>query len=318
MNHPFNRRHFIVGTTATAAAVAFSQRAAANERGHRHDALFAYGVASGDPLADRVILWTHAKHPRHDKPVELKWQVAHDSHFRHIIRHGHAVARKAHGHTVKVDVDGLSAGSSYFFRFLADDEVTSPVGRTRTLPASNVAEVKLAVFSCALYSEGFFNAYDDATVSGAQYAIHLGDYIYEYGAGADEFGNADIPGNRITKPAHDIVSLDDYRTRYALYRTDPDLQALHAAMPFITVWDDHEFANNAWTGGAENHDPATRGDWAVRKANAARAYHEWMPIRTQDPHNLLRIYRSFDFGSLLSLHMLDTRIEGRDRQYDNF
>jgi alkaline phosphatase D len=112
--------------------------------------------------------------------------------------------------------------------------------------------------------------------------------------------------------------LEDYRTRYALYRTDPNLKALHAAMPWITVWDDHEFTNNAWVDGAENHNSTTQGPWSARKAIAARVYHEWMPIRTQDTANLLKIYRRFDFGNIFSLHMVDTRIEGRDKQYDAY
>jgi alkaline phosphatase D len=179
--------------------------------------------------------------------------------------------------------------------------------------------VKFAVFSCSLYSEGFFNAYDAAAKSDAQFALHLGDYIYEYGAGLNQYGNTNAAAlGRVVVPATDIVSLADYRARYALYRSDPNLQAVHAKMPFITVWDDHEFANDAYVGGAENHKAATQGDWNQRKAIASKAYHEWLPIRTPDPANLLKIYRSFDFGNLFSLHMLDTRIEGRDQQYDSF
>ena len=179
--------------------------------------------------------------------------------------------------------------------------------------------VKFAVFSCALYSEGFFNAYEAAARSDAQYAIHLGDYIYEYGADPKKFGNTDaVSLARVTSPANDIVSLSDYRTRYATYRSDANLQALHAKMPWITIWDDHEFANNAYVSGAENHNSATQGDWLTRKNVAARVYHEWMPIRSPDAANLLKIYRNFDFGNVFSLHMLDTRIEGRDQQYDNF
>jgi alkaline phosphatase D len=174
--------------------------------------------------------------------------------------------------------------------------------------------VKFAVFSCALYSEGFFNSYEAAATSGAEYALHLGDYIYEYGSDASKFGNTDaVKLGRVTSPANDIVSLSDYRTRYAKYRSDPSLQALHAKMPWITIWDDHEFANNAYMDGAENHDPATQGSWTERKNTAARVYHEWMPIRTPDATNLLKIYRNFDFGTLFSLHMLDTRIEGRTK-----
>jgi alkaline phosphatase D len=188
-----------------------------------------------------------------------------------------------------------------------------------------VASVKLAVFSCALYSAGYFNAYDAAAKSDAQFAIHLGDYLYEYGSDPTKFGNTDaltsttaVSLNRVISPANDMVSLSDYRTRYALYKSDVSLQALHAKMPWITVWDDHEFANNAYVNGAENHDRATQGDWSTRKNIAARVYHEWMPIRTDATGNLLKIYRRFDFGNLFTLHMLDTRIEGRDQQYDSF
>ena len=280
--------------------------------------VFAFGVASGDPLADRVILWTHAKVPASTADVSLTWQVATDAAFASIVRTGSLPATEASSFTAKVDVTGLTAGSTYFYRFRDTAGVTSMVGTTRTLPASTATAVKFAVFSCALYSEGYFHAYDAAAKSEAQYAIHLGDYIYEYGSDPGKFGNSSIPGGRIASPANDIVTLNDYRTRHALYKSDLNLQALHAKMPWITVWDDHEIANNAYVGGAENHNPATQGDWNTRKAIAAKAYHEWMPIRTPDPANLLKIYRRFDFGSVFTLHMVDTRIEGRDRQYDNF
>jgi alkaline phosphatase D len=321
-----NRRDFIKKTYSTAAAVALGGSLAAC--GGSDDPApapaakpseFKYGVASGDPLADRVILWTHAKIPDSTQAVGLNWEVASTSGFTNTVRSGRIEATEAAGFTAKVDVTGLVAGSTYFYRFKDDAGVTSSVGTTRTLPASDAASVKFAVFSCALYSEGFFNTYDAAAKSDAQYAVHLGDYIYEYGADPAKFGNRDaVALGRVTSPATEIVSLSDYRTRYATYRSDANLQAVHAKMPWITVWDDHEIANNAWTGGAENHNPATQGDWTARKNTAAKAYHEWMPIRTPDPANLLKIYRRFDFGKLFTLHMLDTRIEGRDRQYDNF
>jgi alkaline phosphatase D len=314
-----SRRAFLVTTGSSAAALAVSSTLVACGGSSALACEFKYGVASGDPLADRVMLWTHAKAPNSNADVGLTWQVASDSSFASIVGSGKLRATAASSYTAKVDVTGLTAGTTYFYRFIDDTGVTSTVGTTRTLPAANVASVKFAVFSCALYSEGFFNAYDAAAKSDAQYAIHLGDYIYEYGSDPKKFGNTDaITLGRVTAPANDIVSLDDYRTRYALYRGDASLQALHARMPWITVWDDHEFANNAWVGGAENHNTATQGDWATRKALAAQAYHEWMPIRPNTSGSQLKIYRSFDFGSLFSLHMLDTRIEGRDRQYDNF
>jgi alkaline phosphatase D len=314
------RRKFIVSTTAAAALgsslVACSDTNSDNEGPAPQ---FAFGVASGDPLSDRAILWTHAKILNSTALVPLRWQVATDSSFTNIVASGSINATESTGFTVKVDAVGLSAGTEYFYRFLGDQGARSTAGTTRTLPNGNVASVKFAVFSCSLYSEGFFNTYNAAARSDAQYAIHLGDYIYEYGAGATQFGNTDaVTLNRVAVPATDIVTLADYRARYAQYRSDPDLQALHAKMPWITVWDDHEFANDGYVGGAQNHNAATQGDWTTRKAVASRVYHEWMPIRTPDANNLLRIYRGFDFGNLFSLHMIDTRIEGRDRQYDNF
>jgi alkaline phosphatase D len=273
-------------------------------------------------LADRVILWTHAKRPSQEADVRLTWQVASDAAFANIVSSGHATAAVAAGNTAKVDATGLAPDNTYFYRFTDEVGTASPVGTTRTLPSASATSVKFAVFSCTLYSAGFFNVYDSALTSGAQFAIHLGDYIYEYGSDPAKFGNTNaldstvtaVSLGRVVSPANDIVSLNDYRTRYAQYRQDANLQALHAKMPWITIWDDHEFANNAYMDGAQNHDVATQGTWAARKALAAQAYHEWMPIRSPDASNLLKIYRKFDFGTLFSLHMLDTRIEGRTKQ----
>ena len=281
-------------------------------------AVFAFGVASGDPLSDRVILWSHAKIPNSTADVALTWQVASDAAFANIVRTGTLSATENASFTAKVDVTGLTAGATYFYRFRDGTGASSTVGATRTLPAIDVASVKFAVFSCALYSEGYFHAYDAAAKSDALYAVHLGDYIYEYGSDPAKYGNSSIPGNRTTSPANDIVTMNDYRMRHALYKSDLNLQAAHAKMLWITVWDDHEFTNNAYVGGAQNHNPAAQGDWVTRKNIAAKIYHEWMPIRTPDANNLLKIYRRFDFGNIFTLHMLDTRIEGRDRQYDDF
>jgi len=279
---------------------------------------FLYGVASGDPTTTSVILWTHAKVGSSDEDIKLNWEIALDADFKNIINAGTVMAAVSAGNTAKVDATQLSAGTAYFYRFFANG-FYSPVGSTRTLPLNSETSTKLAVFSCSLYPAGFFNVYDAAISSGAQYAIHLGDYIYEYGSDPSKFGNANAASlGRVVSPSNDIVTLSDYRTRYALYRSDPSLQALHAKMPWITVWDDHEFTNNAWVDGAENHNSATQGDWYTRKAIAAKVYHEWMPIRTPDLNNLLKIYRRFDFGNLFTLHMVDTRIEGRDKQYDAY
>jgi len=285
-------------------------------------AQFLYGVASGDPLSNAVILWTHAKPLNIEADVNLTYQVATDAAFTNVVSSGSVIALSSAGNTAKVDATGLTAGTSYFYRFTDANGSVSPVGTTKTLPASSATSVKFAVFSCALYSAGFFNVYDSALTSGAEYAVHLGDYIYEYGSDPAKFGNTDLtttpPGTaadigRVVTPANDIVSLSDYRARYAQYRLDTNLQALHAKMPWITIWDDHEFTNNAYADGAQNHNTATQGTWASRKATAAQVYHEWMPIRT-DKTNLLKIYRKFDFGNLFTLHMVDTRIEGRTKQ----
>jgi alkaline phosphatase D len=306
-----SRRKFLATTAGSAGAVALASCGSSSAV----PAEFLYGVASGDPLTDRVILWTHAKVKDQNFDVALLWQIANDANFTSLVNTGSITALASAGFTAKVDATGLSAGKTYYFRFLDNTGAVSTVGTTRTLPTTAATSVKFAVFSCTLYSEGFFNSYDAAATSGAEYALHLGDYIYEYGAEASKFGNTDaVKLDRVTSPANEIVTLTDYRTRYAKYRSDASLQALHAKMPWITIWDDHEFANNAYMDGAQNHDPATQGTWSDRKNTAARVYHEWMPIRTPDAANLLKIYRNFDFGTLFSLHMLDTRIEGRTKQ----
>ena len=314
-----SRRNFIIKIASVSGVLAGGSMLSACGGGSDGAMLqFNYGVASGDPLADRVILWTHAKYDGLVESVVLTYQVATDATFSTIISTGSATASDSTGYTAKADATGLTAGSEYYFRFVSGRWI-SPVGFTRTLPATNVTSVKFAVFSCTLYSAGYFNAYDAAVKSGAKYAVHLGDYIYEYGSDPAKFGNSDaVTLGRVTAPAGEIVTLDDYRTRYARYRSDPNLKALHATMPWITVWDDHEFANNSWVDGAENHNSATQGAWSARKAIAARVYHEWMPIRVQDSANLFKIYRRFDFGNIFTLHMVDTRIEGRDKQYDAY
>ena len=221
-------------------------------------------------------------------------------------------------YTVKVAVSGLQPGVEYRYEF-AVGAVRSPQGRTRTLPAGPTDQVALAVVSCQLYPGGLFNAYEAiAGLDRLDAVVHLGDYIYEYGADPDAYGM--VTGarlNRVPEPAHEIVSLADYRTRHAQYKSDPDLQAAHARAPFICVWDDHEVANDTWTTGAENHTTATEGEFADRKAAALKAYFEWMPIR--DPAAGLTpeaIQRSFDFGDLASLLMVETRLLARGEQLD--
>ncbi|MCW7542051.1 alkaline phosphatase D family protein [Aquabacterium sp. A7-Y] len=275
---------------------------------------FTHGVASGDPLSDRVILWTRASRSSNGA-VELRWEVALDAGFADIVRSGTAFTDTGRDYTVKVDADGLEPGHAYHFRFRAGASV-SPVGRTRTLPTGTVSQVRLAVFSCANYPAGYFNAYAAAARMGdLDVAVHLGDYLYEYARGGYADSEAAKLG-RLSEPATEIVSLADYRMRHAQYRSDPDLQALHAALPMIAVWDDHELCNDAWRDGAQNHQPDKEGSFAARKAAALQAYFEWMPVRLPDASQPDRIYRSFHFGSLLSLHMLDTRVIGRDPQLE--
>ncbi len=273
---------------------------------------FNFGVASGDPLADSVILWTHAKPATGALSVELTYEVSAAADFAALVTSGKVSASEASGFTAKIDAKGLSAGKEYFYRFKTGNSV-SAVGRTRTLPAANAAEVKLAVMSCANYPAGFFNTYAEASKSDAQFAVHLGDYIYEYSATGYASESAASLG-RVSNPANEILTLDDYRKRHAQYKSDADLKVFHARMPMIAVWDDHEITNDTYKNGAENHQEATEGSFEARKAAALQAYHEWMPIRTATDR--AKIYRSFDFGGLLSLHMLDTRLIGRDKQIE--
>ncbi len=307
------RRRFVRQITLGAAALGTLPLAACG--GGDDDAptvQFAHGVASGDPLADRVMLWTRVTPPADfSAEIPVQWEVASDAAFASIVARGEVRTSAARDYTVKVDATGLKPATAYHYRFKAF-EATSPTGRTRTLPTGSVAQVKLAVFSCANYPAGYFNVYADAARRGDLDAtVHLGDYLYEYGQGGYASGNA-AALSRLSQPANEILSLADYRTRHAQYRTDADLQALHAAAPMIAVWDDHEIANDTWMNGAENHQ-AAEGSFSARKAVALQAYHEWMPTRNAQPDV---IYRSFAFGNLLALHMLDTRVVGRDAQVD--
>ena len=306
------RREFVIRLASVSAVLGTGGVLSACGESSDPSVQFDHGVASGDPLGDRVMLWTHAKPSDGSVQVELAWEVANDNAFTSVVSNGTVIASESTGFTAKVDAAGLQPGTSYFYRFRRGGSF-SPVGQTRTLPSASVTEVKFAVLSCANHPAGFFNVYAEAAKSDAQYAIHLGDYIYEYGAGGYASANAAALG-RVPVPANELLTLDDYRRRHAQYKTDVDLKTLHARMPMIAVWDDHEVANDAWREGAENHDPATEGAYSVRRAAAQQAWHEWLPVRTGSDR--AKIWRSFDFGGLVSLHMLDTRIFGRDRQVD--
>ena len=305
-----SRRAFVVRIASFSAALAAGAGLSACG-GDPAQAEFNFGVASGDPLADKVILWTHAKFPGNDAEVPLRYQVAKDAGFTQVVSEGDALASMASGFTAKVDAGGLQAGTAYFFRF-SQGTNHSPVGRTRTLPQT-ADSLQLAVMSCTNYPAGFFNVYAEVAKSDAEFALHLGDYIYEYAADGYASSTAAALG-RVSMPSNELRSLADYRARHAQYKSDPDSKNLHALKPMIAVWDDHEIANDAYKDGAENHTTATEGAWADRKAAALQAYHEWMPIRTG--LDKAKIYRSFNFGNLVSLHMLDTRLIGREAQID--
>ncbi len=276
--------------------------------------VFQHGVASGDPLADRVILWTRVSGGSPD-PVEVAFEVARDPGFADIATRGRTTTFAARDHTVKIDAEGLEPGQTYYYRFEALGEA-SPIGRTRTLPTGRVDHLRIAFTSCSNYPYGFFNVYGlIARRHDLDAVLHLGDYFYEYANGSYGDGTR---FDRVPEPIGEIVTLADYRLRHAVYKTDPDLQEVHRQHPFITVWDDHESANDSWRGGAENHQPQVgEGDWKTRMASAIRAYHEWMPIRDVLADRSGRIFRSFRFGDLADLVMLDTRLHGRDRQIED-
>jgi alkaline phosphatase D len=279
-------------------------------------AVFRHGVASGDPTARGVVLWTRVTPTDEAAPgsglgpaTTVEWAVGTDPQLHRVVARGRSTATVETDHTVHVDVRGLRPDTTYWYRFGALGE-HSPVGRTRTLPAAGEsADVRLGVVTCSELEWGYFSAYralarrDDLTA-----VLFLGDYIYEYPAGSYDAGRTPGPSvGRVHQPAGETVTLSDYRLRYATYRSDPDLQALHAAHPAIAVWDDHETCNDAWSDGAQNHS-ADEGDYAERFLASRRAYLEWMPLRRPEPRTEpLRIYRSFRLGDLAELWMLDER-----------
>jgi alkaline phosphatase D len=267
-------------------------------------------VASGDPLPDGVLLWTRVTPTPDALPgsgagpeVGVTWEIAADPGFAAIVASGTARTGPERDHTVKVDAAGLAPSTVYYYRFRLGDAV-STVGTTRTAPATEAAvqRLRFGVVSCSNWEAGYFAAYRHLAARTDLFAVvHLGDYLYEYRRG--EYGGRD-GSVRWHEPAHEIVSLADYRIRHAQYKSDPDLAALHARLPFVCIWDDHETANDAWAGGAQNHNPATEGDWQTRRASGRRAYLEWMPVRA---HADGRLYRRLRFGALAELSMLDLR-----------
>ncbi|MDF6011999.1 alkaline phosphatase D family protein [Vibrio harveyi] len=277
---------------------------------------FEYGVASGDPTQTQVIIWTRVTTAA--SYVDVTWQVSRSEDFSTIEQSGTFATDTSRDFTVKVDVQNLNPSTQYYYRFMVG-ETTSIVGMTQTLPEGSVDKASMAVVSCANYPAGYFNVYKEILkqhqTESFDVVLHLGDYIYEYGAGGYASEDASRLGREPSKGT-ECITLDDYRKRYAQYRQDQDLQALHAALPMIAVWDDHELANDAWKNGAENHQD-NEGSFVDRRAAAAAAWTEWLPVRENTFSNML-IYRQFSFGDLINLMMLDTRLVGRDQPLDYF
>lgn len=304
------RRTTLAGISAAAAAVSFPALAQAAKG---NATVFRHGVASGDPDATSVVLWTRVTVPA---TLDVEWELAGDRGFTRILRQGRITTGPERDFTVKVVAEGLEPGARYFYRFRAAG-TTSPIGQTRTLPVGRVERLGIALASCSNFAFGYFNAYDAiARDAAVDFVLHTGDYIYEYGA--DGWGG-DIARQlgRVHQPANEIVSLFDYRTRHAQYKTDPGAQAMHAAKPLLACWDDHESANNPWTGGAQNHQPDQEGDWAERRAASIQAYFEWMPVREPGPgRTRMQFWRTWVFGDLATLSTLETRHTARARQID--
>jgi len=301
-----NRRSFLKGLLLFSSIFTFSLKAS-----RKNNISFNYGVASGDPTNTNIILWTKVS-PTLKEDVSVEWQLSADKNFKNILKSGYVSAKYSNDFTVKVDVNVPNAyrGNKVFYRFLFKDTF-SDMGVTNTLPQNNPDKYNIAFCSCSNHPAGYFNAYKEmAKNEEIDLVLHLGDYIYEYDQ--DGYATEDSKRfNRVVDPKHEIVSLNDYRRRHAQYKSDLDLQALHKSKPMIAVWDDHEFTNDSWKYGAENHQN-DEGFFQSRKANAIKAYLEWMPIRENKSKH--KIWRKFEVGNLFQLLMLDTRSIYRDKQ----
>lgn len=266
---------------------------------------FTHGVASGEPAANSVLLWTRYAAAN---DTQLIAEVSDSADFARVAGGGTVIASGDRDHTAKLRVDGLEPGRWYYYRFVAPDGSMSPTGRTRTLPQGPVAAFTLGLFSCSNLPFGWFNAYGHAAArDDIDLVVHSGDYLYEYPIGNYPSRTGALPG-RLIQPSHEILTLADYRLRYAAYRSDPDLQRLHQLFPVVAQWDDHEIANDTWTGGAENHNDG-EGDWGARVAAAERAYREWMPVADAR-------WRQYQVGDLATIFLPETRLTGREKPFD--
>ena len=294
-----SRRQALIGVSSTLLLPAACTRSGTDRA---PESVYAHSVASGDPDRTSVVIWTRVS--GFDAPIDVDWQVATDNGFANVVATGSVRTGSERDYTVKAVVDGLAPGASYFYRFIADG-VESPTGRTKTLAEGHLDKLVIAIASCSNFPFGYFNAYETiANDPDVDVVAHLGDYIYEYSE--DGYGGATGRQiGRIHEPRHEIVSLDDYRTRHAQYKSDAGSRAMHSRHPLIVIWDDHESANNPWMEGAENHQPE-EGDWFRRRADSLQAFFEWMPVRDpapgQPPEKYWRHYR---FGDLVSLVTLE-------------
>jgi len=302
-------------TVAAGAAAACAPKARVTEKRtaptDSAGGVFAHGIACGDPAADGFVIWT-----RLTDADRARFEISESPAFESLVASGETATGPDRDFTVKVEIAGLAPGRRYFYRFAAGG-ATSPTGRAKTLPQGPLDAARFAVVSCSNYPFGYFNVYDAiAAREDFDAAIHLGDYLYEYGR--DGYGAED--GARLGRehePPHETLTLDDYRRRHAQYKSDPSAQAFHASLPLIAIWDDHETANDSWKDGAENHDPASEGGWAERKRAALQAYYEWMPVREPTPGRPREaLFRDFAFGDLLTITAIETRLMARDRSFD--
>lgn len=275
---------------------------------------FLHGVASGDPLTDRVIIWTHVTPDSGSTgSITVDWKVATDVALSNVVQSGSTTTDASVDYTVKVDVTGLASGTTYYYEFTALER-PSLTGRTKTAPANSESNhLKFGVISCASFQDGYFNAYEAlAQLNDLDAVIHVGDYIYE-----NYRATGGLAEERPMAPPNRLTTLSDYRMRYASYRLDTNLIRMHQQHPMLAVWDDHEFSDNVYRDGAGSHDPDRDGPWEARKAAAKQAYFEWMPIRI-NPNDPI-IYRTISYGNLADIILLDTRLEGREEQfYDPF
>ena len=279
-----------------------------DKKGRRGGVSFEHGVASGDPLARRVILWSRVTPSAgRAQRVAVRYVIATDPHLRQVVERGELRTGPDRDYTVKVDAAGLRPGTSYYYRFEARG-VESPIGRTRTLPVGATPRLRLAVVSCSNHAAGYFNAYRRiAERADLDAVIHLGDYLYEYGP--NQYGTTRTP-----EPPNEMITLSDYRTRHAQYKRDADSQAVHRQHPMICIWDDHEVANDSWKSGAQNHTEGAEGAWVDRVNAGLQAYYEWMPVRVPDLSQPRRNQRAFAFGDLIDLAMLEERLSARSQQ----